>query len=112
MENYSIRVENVFKHFEQKGSSSGMGGFGKKNKVKAVDGISMCVKPGEIIGIIGGTHLVKADEGRIRKSVDLLKTMDLEIIGLSHCTGENAAKVLKENYDDLFLNKTGTVLQL
>lgn len=66
----------------------------------------------KIIGIIGGTHLVKADEGRIRKSVDLLKTMDLEIIGLSHCTGENAAKVLKENYDDLFLNKTGTVLQL
>ena len=49
MENYSIRVENVFKHFEQKGSSSGMGGFGKKKKVKAVDGISMCVKPFELL---------------------------------------------------------------
>lgn len=32
MENYSIKVENVFKHFEQKGSNSGMGDLEKRKK--------------------------------------------------------------------------------
>lgn len=65
MDNYSIKVENVFKHFEHKGSGSEKGLLKKKKKVKAVDGISLCIKPGEIIGIIGESGCGKSTFGKL-----------------------------------------------
>lgn len=65
----------------------------------------------KIIGVIGGTHFVEGDEERINKSADYLNTMNLQMIGLSHCTGENAVKVFNEKCKNTFSNKTGTVVE-
>jgi len=40
--------------------------------------------------VFGGTHLVEADEGRVETTVDRLQAMGLEILGLSHCSGDLA----------------------
>jgi 7,8-dihydropterin-6-yl-methyl-4-(beta-D-ribofuranosyl)aminobenzene 5'-phosphate synthase len=66
----------------------------------------------KIAGIIGGTHLVEADEDRIEKSVRYLNNADVGILGLSHCTGEKAVKIFNDECKGSFINRTGKILDL
>lgn len=43
-----------------------------------------------IRAVFGGTHLVEADAQRIETTVSRLQEMGLEILGLSHCSGDAA----------------------
>ncbi|WFD10690.1 MBL fold metallo-hydrolase [Tepidibacter hydrothermalis] len=65
-----------------------------------------------IYGVIGGTHLVEADEDRINKTIEYLKEMDINLIGVSHCTGEKATKMFEKKCENFFVNCTGTVLEV
>lgn len=47
--------------------------------------------------VFGGTHLVEADEGRISLTVETLRSMGLEILGLSHCSGDGADRAICGN---------------
>lgn len=62
---YSMKVNRLYKHFIQKGSSSGQGLFAPKRIVKAVDGMDLLVKPGEIVGIIGESGCGKSTFGKL-----------------------------------------------
>ena len=64
----------------------------------------------KIAGIVGGTHLIEADEDRIDKSIQYLKSVDIAILGLSHCTGEEAIKKINDECRGAFINKTGKIL--
>ncbi len=66
----------------------------------------------EIFGIIGGTHLISANDYRIKKSAEYLKNKKMNIIGLSHCTGVKAGNILNKCCDGVFVNKTGAQLQI
>lgn len=66
----------------------------------------------KIVGIIGGTHLIEADDERIFKSLDYLKKSDVTLLGLSHCTGPKAIKIFDEEYKNSFINRTGTIVEL
>ncbi len=44
--------------------------------------------------VFGGTHLVEADEDRIRKTADVFRGMGLSVAGFSHCSGSSAEKIL------------------
>ncbi|CAH2213033.1 MBL fold metallo-hydrolase [Tepidibacter aestuarii] len=57
-----------------------------------------------IYGIVGGTHLVDADEIRLNKTIAYFKEKNIQLIGVSHCTGENAEKKLKEIFNNSFFN--------
>lgn len=50
-----------------------------------------------VCAVFGGTHLMEADEERIRKTVSRLKELGLEIIGFSHCSGDLAEEILQED---------------
>ena len=47
-----------------------------------------------VYGVFGGTHLVEADEARIRATLEELRGMGLQVLGLSHCSGTLAEQCL------------------
>jgi 7,8-dihydropterin-6-yl-methyl-4-(beta-D-ribofuranosyl)aminobenzene 5'-phosphate synthase len=66
-----------------------------------------------IYGVVGGTHLIEADAARIQDTIDAFNQMDIEKIGLAHCTGELAVNTFKAQITDkTFYNSTGTVIKV
>lgn len=66
-----------------------------------------------IYGVIGGTHLIEADELRIIKTIDFLKENHIQILGMSHCTGEKAAEEIKHEFKEKFIyNNTGNIIKV
>lgn len=49
--------------------------------------------------VYGGTHLMEADPERVEKTVRILKETGLSVLGLSHCSGETACRVLQQHPD-------------
>ncbi len=43
-----------------------------------------------IYAILGGTHLVEADDARIQQTMDEMEGLGVSIMGLSHCSGQHA----------------------
>ena len=67
----------------------------------------------KIYGVVGGTHLVEADEERLRKTMSDLKDLDIKFIAVSHCTGEDNLDIIKENFGEKFIfNCTGNVIRV
>ncbi len=47
--------------------------------------------------VFGGTHLMEADNARVKATVEALKDWGLEVLGLSHCSGENAECAIRQD---------------
>ena len=63
--------------------------------------------------MIGGTHLIEADEQRIRHTIEAFKEMDIQLLALSHCTGEEGIRLIREEREEQFLyNNTGNVIEI
>jgi 7,8-dihydropterin-6-yl-methyl-4-(beta-D-ribofuranosyl)aminobenzene 5'-phosphate synthase len=66
-----------------------------------------------IYAAIGGTHLLNADESRLKKTAAELQEMGIQYLGVSHCTGFEASCYLAREFGDgFFLNNSGTRLTL
>ena len=64
-----------------------------------------------IYAVIGGTHLVEADEMRIQKTICAFRAMNIKFIAVSHCTGEEGIKRIQQEFIDEFIyNNTGNVI--
>lgn len=65
-----------------------------------------------IYAVIGGTHLVEADEERIEKTIKDLEELQIQYIAVSHCSGEMGMKKMQEAYGERFIkNNTGNVIE-
>jgi 7,8-dihydropterin-6-yl-methyl-4-(beta-D-ribofuranosyl)aminobenzene 5'-phosphate synthase len=62
-----------------------------------------------VYAAIGGTHLFRASEGRVDKTIADLKTMGIRKLGVSHCTGYRASARLLQEFEDIYFpNNAGT----
>jgi len=67
----------------------------------------------KIYGIIGGTHLIEADENRIDLTLNEFRKMDLKFIGISHCTGTKALEKLEKDFSNIYFNNnTGNIITI
>ena len=66
-----------------------------------------------IYAAIGGTHLVHASRERQEKTAAALQEMEVQYLGVSHCTGFKASAYLAQVFGDrFFINNAGTRLTL
>jgi len=66
----------------------------------------------KIHAILGGLHLGKASDGKLAKIIEHLRSFDLEMVGVGHCTGPRAFLALSNEFKDrVFLNTVGKVIQ-
>ena len=62
--------------------------------------------------VVGGSHLIEADELRLNNTIEFLKESNISILRLSHCTGENAIRKIQYEFGNKFVyNNTGHVIK-
>lgn len=79
---------------------------GMKNMLDAVR--ERLKKP--IHAVMGGTHLVEADARSLERSVDYLEKHGVNIVGVSHCTGDAAMAALARRTRAFTQIRTGSSL--
>ncbi|MCD6358435.1 MAG: MBL fold metallo-hydrolase [Dehalococcoidia bacterium] len=63
----------------------------------------------KVKAVIGGTHLMNASDERLEWTITELKKLELEHLGVSHCTGFHAASRMAGEFGDIFFsNNAGT----
>ena len=66
-----------------------------------------------VYAVIGGTHLYRASQERINSTINDLKDIGVQRIGVSHCTGFPASVRLAEEFrETFFLNNAGMQFSL
>lgn len=63
-----------------------------------------------IYAVLGGTHLVEANEDAMEQAVEYLSAASINLVGVSHCTGEKAMLRLRSAKENYFHNSTGSSL--
>jgi len=67
----------------------------------------------QIHTVVGGCHLRGASEERIRSTITALKELDVQRLGLSHCTGLPVASLMAQEFGEkFFFNNAGTSTNL
>jgi 7,8-dihydropterin-6-yl-methyl-4-(beta-D-ribofuranosyl)aminobenzene 5'-phosphate synthase len=68
---------------------------------------------GKFYAILGGTHLDFLTPEQLEESIKSLKKMEIEKIGVSHCTGMRAAFRLHQEFGERFsYGGVGSVLEI
>ena len=66
-----------------------------------------------IYAVIGGTHLVEADQKRVYYTIDKFREMNIKMVAVSHCTGEDAIHIMNDSFKENFINNnTGNVITI
>lgn len=66
-----------------------------------------------IYAVLGGTHLVAADENRINETILALRRMHIQYVAVSHCTGELGIEMMKGAFGMNFIrNNTGHIFEI
>jgi 7,8-dihydropterin-6-yl-methyl-4-(beta-D-ribofuranosyl)aminobenzene 5'-phosphate synthase len=66
----------------------------------------------KIYAVLGGTHLVEANDHRLDQTVAFFQQLNLPLLGISHCSGEKAVRRLRQSQCPFFINSTGTSIKI
>lgn len=67
----------------------------------------------KIYAVIGGSHLVGVSEERLWQTIDVLRGLGIERIGLCHCTDLPVTSLLAQEFGEgFFFNRAGTVIEI
>ncbi len=67
----------------------------------------------QIYAVVGGSHLIGASEEEVHKAIAALKDLNVQKLGLCHCTGLAAISVLAREFGNRFVfNAAGTVIEI
>jgi len=67
----------------------------------------------KILAVIGGMHLLRAQEERVERAVTGLKAMGIQRLIVSHCTGTRASERLKQEFGECCVfNSVGSRFEL
>jgi len=88
-------------------------GCGHRGVCNTVEHISKLTGEREFYALIGGTHLVSADEDKIKKTIDFIKKYRFKKIVPLHCTGIKATFEIFKNFGEVFTpGCVGTVIEV
>lgn len=66
-----------------------------------------------VYAVLGGTHLVEADEERLVKTMEAFRSCGVSKVAVSHCTGEKGIACAQAEFGENFvLNNTGNVFEV
>ena len=79
--------------------------------------LSMCARAAELFGrpvtgFVGGTHLMAADDDRVRYTCDRLRERGMTRLGACHCSGERASAYFQEHFPGFFRNNVGSRVEI
>jgi len=65
----------------------------------------------KLYGFIGGTHLIRPNENRLRETIRRLKQFGLQLISPAHCTGHKSIATINQAFPEAFvLNYAGRTI--
>ncbi|MEA3406461.1 MAG: MBL fold metallo-hydrolase [Chloroflexota bacterium] len=71
------------------------------------------VVEGELLFVVGGFHLGSASRQQIEGIISRFRDMDVQYVGPTHCSGEMAKRLFREEYGDHYLDVgVGRVIRL
>ncbi len=77
------------------------------NYIRKVSGIE------KVSGIVGGMHLIRASRERMDKTLEAMKSWNMDFLIPCHCTGDNAMQQMKDYLGEIVtFGCTGTVIEL
>ena len=60
--------------------------------------------PGDIYLVLGGFHLITSRKGAVKKVIDSFKQLGVRNVAPTHCTGEKAIELFRQEYGNQFIN--------
>lgn len=80
--------------------------------INTLDYIAQIANTNKFYAVIGGMHLLRANEERLQATVETLTKYDVQIVGANHCTGMKAMTFLWHQLGDRCWDcRVGTELQ-
>jgi 7,8-dihydropterin-6-yl-methyl-4-(beta-D-ribofuranosyl)aminobenzene 5'-phosphate synthase len=88
-------------------------GCGHRDMINTIRHARKLTGKEKVYAVIGGTHLMWASEEQINGTITDLTEMNIVKLGVSHCTGFEAAFRLSSAFPEaFFLNNAGTKVTL
>ncbi len=88
-------------------------GCGHRGMINTIRHFQKITGDEQVYCVMGGTHLIRASSERLSRTVKDLRKIGVKRIGVSHCTGFEAAALLAKEFGDMFfLNNSGSQFKL